>query len=166
MAIVRIVAPRSFAGRKGKGSNEIMVNTAVHLALPAQPDETAPPQFAERSRDVIRYLRFVSHRSRSSARVDLDEACALLMSNPGDAKMRHAEVLMRGLMQAIGKRPSFFSLDTTEFSFDEAWLARLFEAIENQDDDSFVFLIKSRVPVWYQRNVSFLLRSVSQSFLE
>ena len=80
--------------------------------------------------------------------------------------MRHAEVLMRGLMQAIGKRPSFFSLDTTEFSFDEAWLARLFEAIENQDDDSCVFLIKSRVPVWYQRNVSFLLRSVSQSFLE
>ncbi|MEO1109922.1 MAG: hypothetical protein AAFX90_18560 [Pseudomonadota bacterium] len=106
----------------------------------------------------------VALQCRSAARVDLDQACALLLANPADAQMRHAETLMRGFRQAVSGRPVFFRPGTTELSFDEAWLGRLFEAVELGDDDSFRFLIQSRVPRWKQRNLAFLIRSISEQF--
>jgi len=71
---------------------------------------------------------------------------------------------MRGFRQAVHKRPVFFRPGTDELSFDEAWLGRLFEAVERKDDDSFRFLIQSRVPRWTQRNLAFLIRSISEEF--
>ncbi|MDA7963672.1 hypothetical protein [Ruegeria sp.] len=126
----------------------------------------APPsaQMAERSVRIINHLRLVALQCRSAARVDLDQACALLLADPADAHMRHAETLMRGFRQAVSKRPVFYRPGTTELSFDEAWLGRLFEAAERQDDDSFRFLIQSRVPRWTQRNLAFLIRSISEQF--
>lgn len=113
---------------------------------------------------IINHLRFVALQCRSAARVDLDQACALLLADPADAQMRHAETLMRGFRQAVAKRPVFFRPGTDELSFDEAWLGRLFEAVEHADDDSFRFLIQSRVPRWTQRNLAFLIRSISEEF--
>ncbi|WP_152610622.1 hypothetical protein [Ruegeria sp. ANG-R] len=122
------------------------------------------PQFSERSMWIINHLRLVALQCRSAARVDLDQACALLLADPADARMRHAETLMRGFRQAVTKRPVFFRPGTDELSFDEAWLCRLFEAIERTDDDSFRFLIQSRVPRWTQQNLAFLIRSISEEF--
>jgi hypothetical protein len=113
---------------------------------------------------VINHLRMVALQCRSAARVDLDQACALLLADPADAQMRHAETLMRGFRQAVSQRPVFFRPGTTELSFDEAWLGRLFEAVENSDDDSFRFLVQSRVPRWTQGNLAFLIRSISEQF--
>lgn len=113
---------------------------------------------------IVNHLRLVALKCRSAARVDLDQACALLLADPSDAQMRHAETLMRGFRQAVEKRPVFFRPGTVELSFDEAWLSRLFEAVERADDDSFQFLIKSRVPRWTQRNLAYLIRSISEEF--
>ncbi|MEM1073736.1 MAG: hypothetical protein AAF665_09540 [Pseudomonadota bacterium] len=113
---------------------------------------------------IINHLRLVALRCRSAARVDMDQACALLMANPADSQMRHAETLMRGFRQAVGRRPVFHRPGTSDLSFDEAWLGRLFEAVERSDDDSFRFLIKSRVPRWTQRNLAYLVRSISDQF--
>ena len=122
------------------------------------------PQVSERSIWIINHLRLVALHCRSAARVDLDQACALLLADPADAQMRHVETLMRGFRQAVDKRPVFFRPGTVELSFDEAWLGRLFEAIEREDDDSFRFLIQSRVPRYTQRNLTFLIRSISEEF--
>ncbi|WP_217359449.1 hypothetical protein [Ruegeria arenilitoris] len=121
-------------------------------------------QLQERTVQIINHLRMVALQCRSASRVDLDQACALLLADPADAHMRHAEILMRGLRQALSKRPVFFRPGTTELSFDEAWLGRLIEAVERKDDDSFRFLIRSRVPRWTQQNLAFLVRSVSEQF--
>jgi hypothetical protein len=117
-----------------------------------------------RSLRIINHLRLVALECRSASRVDLDHACALLLADPADAQMRHAETLMRGFRQAVSRRPVFYRPGTVDLSFDEVWLGRLFEAIERKDDDSFRFLIQSRVPRWTQRNLAFLTRSISEQF--
>ncbi|KUJ81192.1 hypothetical protein AVO44_04825 [Ruegeria profundi] len=129
-------------------------------------DFRAPPspQLEARTMQIINHLRMVALRCRSAARVDLDQACALLLADPSDEWMRHAETLMRGFRQAVEKRPVFYRPGVTELSFDEAWLGRLFEAVEQKDQDSFRFLIRSRVPRWTQRNFAFLVGSISKNF--
>lgn len=122
------------------------------------------PVLGDNALQIINHLRLVALQCRSQARLDLNQACALLLANPADAQLRHAETLMRGYRQAVSQRPVFFRPGAEELSFDEAWLGRLFEAVENRDDDSFSFLIKSRVPRWTQRNFAYLIRSISEQF--
>ena len=118
----------------------------------------------ERSMHILNQLRMVSLQCRSSARIDLEQACALLLADPADAQLRHAEILMRGFHQAVVKRPVLYRPGTVELSFDEAWLGSLLDALNRGDDDSFQFLIQSRVPRWTRRNLAFLIRSVSDQF--
>lgn len=127
-------------------------------------DPAPSPGLSEHSLRIINHLRLVALGCRSSARVDLDQACALLLANPADANMRHAEILVRGYKQAVVKRAVFYRPGTSELSFDEAWLGRLFEALEREDDDSFRFLIQSRVPRWTRRNLAYLVHSISEQF--
>ncbi|MEM7088028.1 MAG: hypothetical protein AAF496_00500 [Pseudomonadota bacterium] len=141
-----------------------MMMQAVSLYTEDRADTQQRPVLADRSMRIINHLRMVALQCRSAAFVDLDQACALLLADPADARMRHAETLMRGFRQAVAKRPVFYRPGTSELSFDEAWLGRLFEAIENQDDDSFRFLIQSRVPRWTRRNLAYLVRSISEQF--
>lgn len=139
----------------------------MHAVKLKQVQDLAPRPGADlpdRSRTIINHLRMVALKCRSQARLDLDQACALLLANPADANMRHAETLMRGYRQAVTTRPVFFRPGTHELSFDEAWLGRLFEAVYDRDDDSFRFLIRSRVPRWTQRNLAYLIRSISEEF--
>lgn len=139
------------------------MHAVVYKAVEEQ--HLAPaPQMADRPLAIINHLRLVALRCRSAARVDLDQACALLLADPADAQMRHAETLMRGFRQAVEKRPIFHRPGSSELSFDEAWLARLFDAIEREDDDSFRFLIQSRVSRWRQRNLAFLVLAISDQF--
>lgn len=137
---------------------------AIQLANPDGLTPTPVKRLPEQSLLLVNYLRMVARRSRSAARMDLNEACGLLLADPANADMRHAEILIRGFKQAVGKRPVFFQPDTDDISFDEAWLGRLFETLALGDEDSFVFLIKSRVPLWTQRNFAFLIRSISEQF--
>lgn len=124
----------------------------------------APLHLSDHAMQIVNHLRMVALQCRSAAYVDLDQACALLLAHPADANMRHAETLMRGFRQAVDRRPVFYRPGTAELSFDEAWLGRLFTSLQAGDDDSFRFLIQSRVPRWTRRNLAFLIRSISEQF--
>lgn len=136
----------------------IRLSDSLPAALPRR------TELSSRTQRIVDDLRLVMRKNRSAARVDLQQACALLMADPADAKTRHAEILVRGMKQAIGKRPVFFRPGTPEYSFDEIWLGCLFDALSRSDHDSFTFLIKSRLPLWTQKNFAFLVHSISEKF--
>ena len=125
-------------------------NSVATHALPSQ-----------RAMGHLNDLRVAALGCRASAYADLTNACALLAAARETGRMAHAEVLVRCLAQAIGSRPLFHRPGSTEISFDEAWIARLIETAEQGDDESFAFLIKSRVPHWARRNIAYLIRSIS-----
>lgn len=133
----------------------------------AWPDAAVFPPMVEPSaeaRSLLNRLRWVARRCRASARMDLFEACAVLSTDRDVADTAHAEVLMKGLSQALGKMPVFFRPGVHEISFDEAWLLRVVDALSRDDDASLVFLLRSRVHPSACRNLSYLIRSVSERF--
>lgn len=113
---------------------------------------------------VLNRLRWVARRCRAAARVDLFEACAVLSIDRDVADTAHAEVLMKSLSQALGKAPVFYRPGEAEVSFDEAWLMRVITALREDDDASLVFLLRSRVHPSACRNLTYLIRSVSERF--
>ena len=115
-------------------------------------------------REFLNRLRWVTRRCRASARLDLFHACAVLSTDRDVADTAHAEVLMKGLSQALGKMPVFFRPGVQDISFDEAWLLRIFDAMSRDDDPSLLFLLRSRVHPAACRNLSYLIRSVSERF--
>ena len=109
-------------------------------------------------------LRILALECRSAARTDLFKACALLSNKQDTARDAHARALMKCLDQAVAKRSVFYRPGVAELSFDEAWLMRAIIAANDADGDSLCFLIRSRVPVQYQRTISFLIVGISEQF--
>ncbi|QQA43804.1 hypothetical protein [Pelagovum pacificum] len=126
--------------------------------------DTAPPPVqrpAGESGEFLAHLRLAALACRAAPRTDLFEACATLAISRERAPEAHARVLMRTLAQALPHRPRLHRPGTEETSFDEQWLVALFRAIRAEDDDSFEFLLRSRVPVHVRRNIAFLVRSAA-----
>ena len=113
---------------------------------------------------ALNYVRLVALGCRSAARTDLFQACAVLSQNNTVAQSTYAETLVKCLSQALGTKPVFFAPGVQEISFDEAWLMRLIQSSHRKDYHSFRFLIRSRVPHIAQRNLAFLIHSMSDSF--
>ena len=113
---------------------------------------------------ALNYLRLVALACRSAAWTDLLQACAVLSQNNTVAQSTYAETLVKCLSQALGTKPVFFAPGVQEISFDEAWLIRLIQSSHRKDYHSFRFLIRSRVPHIAQRNLAFLIHSMSDSF--
>jgi hypothetical protein len=109
-------------------------------------------------------LRLAALACRTSARTDLFEACAVLSTTPQIAKSAYIETLTRCLAQAMGQTPTLFRPGVAEVSFDEAWLLRAAEAVQNHDSNSFTFLIRSRIPPEHRRNLGYLIGTISEHF--
>ena len=132
----------------------------------------AEPQFSPRTEQlfesetigILNQLRMIAIRCRCAARTDLFHACAVLSVDRSTSKGAHAEILIRCLEQALGKRPVFHRPGSAEISFDEAWLSRAIEAIRKGDEDSFRFVLCARVPHLTRRNLAFLVRGVTDAF--
>lgn len=118
------------------------------------PVPTALPQ--------INHLRLVAMRCRSSARIDLFEACALLAHERETAALAFAEALLRGLRQALGRTPVFHAPGTTELSFDEAWLMRCLDRARAGDIDSLTFLLRRQVRPEAARSLGFLITNMAE----
>ena len=114
--------------------------------------------------DALNYVRLVALDCRAAARADLFHACAVLSQDQGVAKHAFAETLAKCLPQVLGCKPVLYAPGICEMSFDEAWLVRLIQSSIRKDFDSFSFLIRSRVPYIAQRNLAFLIHSMSESF--
>ena len=113
-------------------------------------------------RGVLNELRMIALDCRVAARTDLFEACAVLSNKKAVARDAFSQALMKSLPDAIRKKPVFYQPGTVAQSFDEAWLMRLLIAARTGDADSFAFLIRSRVPKMYQRNIAFLIHGISE----
>lgn len=113
---------------------------------------------------LLSHVRHVARRSRCKKYVDLFGACAVLSGNRHVAAQAASEVLMRGLSQALGRRPVIYRVDESDMSFDEAWLLALARSLKTDDTDSATFLLNSRVKKHLHRNLVFLLRAVIDKF--
>ena len=130
-------------------------------------ESPAPPPLLgldESALGALNYVRLVALECRSAARADLFQACAVLTQDKNVAHRAYAETLVKCLSQALGTKPVFYAPGVSEISFDEAWLVRLIQSSASGDLDSFVFLIRSRVPHIAQRNLAFLVHSISDPF--
>ncbi len=105
-------------------------------------------------------LRCAARLARCKCYTDLFGACAALSGNPAVARQAAADVLMRCLSQALGRRPVLLREGETETSPDEAWLMALARALKGGDTASATFLLHSRVPAHQRRNLVFLLQNV------
>ena len=120
----------------------------------------APVGWDSSARGLLEMVRFQAMSCRASARTDLFEACAVLAMSTIQAQATHAETLVSCLGPTVGRRSVFFRPGTDELSFDEAWLARAFEALLRNDEQSFEFLIRSRIPFEARRSIAFLIRQI------
>lgn len=109
---------------------------------------------------LLNIVRLKALRCRSAARTDLFRACAVLSLCKETAWDAYAEALVRCLAEATGKRLILHRPGAQEHSFDEAWLLRLIMCAREGDEDSFGFLVRSRVRASAQRNFSFLIRAL------
>jgi hypothetical protein len=93
-------------------------------------------------------------------------ACAMLSADRMAATQAYAEALLRVLAQGLGKLPVLHRAGSAEMSFDEAWLAALFDAHARADRDSFTFLIRRRVAPLALRHVGFLIGALADRMTE
>ncbi|MEO1640230.1 MAG: hypothetical protein AAFU41_13405 [Pseudomonadota bacterium] len=134
------------------------------LRLPIEIYQAPAPALTEDWRGALNALRVTALNCRVAARDDLTRACALLAQSKQQAQGAYAGALVRCLTEALGKAPVFFRPGEAELSFDEAWLTRLLMATASGDQDSLAFLIRSRVPRIYQRNIAFLIKGTAEQF--
>ncbi|MGB3553522.1 MAG: hypothetical protein WBA25_02660 [Jannaschia sp.] len=104
---------------------------------------------------LIDMLRLSALHCRSAARRSPQAACALLHpeANAGD----YADALARALPGLLRRRPRIWTPGTPGQSFDEAWLATLFDAIRDGDGASTRFLIERFARPGNQAILRFLL---------
>lgn len=125
------------------------------------PDRDAREHFVARDPDArLEVLRTQAARCRTAAHLDLHRACNLLTLDPDRAPVVFARALLRTLGQALGKRPIIHRPGASEVSFDESWLLRLIDRLEDGDIDSVTFLLSRRIPHEYRRSVAFLLHGL------
>ncbi len=106
-------------------------------------------------------LRLISRTCRVAARTDLFKACKMLSNKRAVARDAHAYALFRCLPQAANHPMTFYRPGTTEVGFDEAWLMRAIAAKAQDDTNSFIFLIRSRILAQHQRQIAFLVSGIA-----
>lgn len=142
--------------------------TSDMLSLPSQIEPVQTPRPAQLIpgawRGILNALRVTALDCRVAARTDIFHACALLSNKEDTARDAFSQTLFKCLSETIRTKPVFFQPGTVELSFDEAWLIRALIASREADGDSLSFLIRSRVPRMYQRQISFLIKGISDQF--
>lgn len=97
-------------------------NTALRDSTPLVAHKPPPPQ-------VLSDLRRSARRAWLYGAGDLDPVTKVVARLPG----------------ALGRRLVFFEPNSSEMSFDEAWLLNLFDAVRNADHDRYCFAMLSRM---------------------
>ncbi|MEJ6404968.1 hypothetical protein [Yoonia sp. 2307UL14-13] len=131
----------------------MMVQPVQKIALPVAPQFSADDRLEE--------LRVTALRCRAAPRQDLFKACALLSTDPDVAQEAYARALVKSLRLALDRKVTFYRPGTAQMSFDETWVMRAITCAQQGDTDSFAFLIRSRVPHIYQRQIAYLINGVA-----
>lgn len=130
---------------------------ALESSFSYQPD-TAP---ALPLTELLNALRFHAMSCRSSARLDLFQACKMLAPDPSVAVEAYGVALVRTLPDALG-RSVHLRCPGAEPNFDEIWLMRVIERSKSRDDDSLSFLIMSRVPEGRRHAFLYLVNGLAE----
>lgn len=138
--------------------------TSVAQIIPQYVVPQTTPNPAPEWQGLLNHLRVIALECRVAAREDLFQACAMLSHKGNVARDAHARALLKCLRQALERPVTFYRPGTQEVSFDEAWLMQALGSKRAGDDDSFSFLIRSRVPRLHQRQIAFLLSGISEQF--
>lgn len=128
--------------------------------------EIFDPTFKEVELCFLNKMRMISMRCRSSARLDMFEACRLLGHMAETNEDVVIEALLRTLRQGLGQSPKFLTPNSDELTFDENWLMRCICALNTSDHASFKFLIYRRVSAPYRQSLGFLIKKVSEYLTE
>jgi hypothetical protein len=139
----------------------------MQLLRPGQEADALPQPAALLSAEwwgVLNALRMTALDCRVAAQTDLFKACAVLSNKEDVARDAFSQALLKCLREAISTKPIFYQPGTVALSFDEAWLMRAVIASRGGDGHSLTFLIRSRVPKMYQRNIAFLINGISDQF--
>lgn len=124
------------------------------------PDAPPAPEVSSATLNILTDVRLAALTCRSAARTDIFKACALLSTADREVRSVFATALVRCLTQALGKTPVIFRPGVAQLSFDESWLTAALRAAQTGDDDSFTFLIHTRVPFEHRRAIGFLIRGL------
>ena len=130
------------------------------LKLPVQNDRPAP-SVPDHVRALLNKVRFFATTCRASSRLDIFAACAVLDPNETRAEAVQIKTLLRVMGQALGKEPIFLRPGEDTASFDERWLIAALMAKVARDEDSFAFLIASRVEPSKRRVFGLLLSGLA-----
>lgn len=122
-----------------------------------QPLYAFDPDPVEPDRATLAALRIAACGCRASARLGVEQACAMIDASPEKA----LHTLLGALPEAFGRPTRFYRLGEAELSFDERWVLAAVDAAKRSDNDSLYFLIARRVPTYLRRWVAFLVRSVA-----
>jgi hypothetical protein len=114
----------------------------------------------EPDRSTLAALRIAACGCRASARLGVEQACAMIDASPDKA----LHTLLGALPEAFGHPTRFFRVGEAELSFDERWVLAAIDAASRDDSDSLYFLIARRVPAYLRRWVAFLVRRVADRF--
>ncbi|MEO0751426.1 MAG: hypothetical protein AAFY25_06450 [Pseudomonadota bacterium] len=130
------------------------------LKLPFECDRPVP-DVPDDVRVVLNKIRFYATTCRASARLDIFEACAVLDPVETHAEAAKINTLLRVMGQAMGKDPVLLRPGEYGTSFDERWLIAALSAKLERDEDSFAFLILSRVEPSKRRIFGLLLSGLA-----
>lgn len=130
------------------------------LKLPVHTDRPVP-QVPDDVRALLNKIRFHATTCRASARLDIFHACAVLDPHEGRAEAAQINTLLRVMGQALGQDPIFLRPGEETTSFDERWLIAAITAKSKGDDNSFAFLILSRVDASKRRIFALLVSGLS-----
>lgn len=135
------------------------------LKLPVQNDRPTP-EVPDHVRVTLNKIRFYATTCRASARLDIFAACAVLDPNEARAEEAQMTTLLRVMGQALGQEPVFLRPGENSTSFDERWLIAALSAKADGDDDSFAFLILSRIEPSKRRIFALLVSGLAEFLTE
>jgi hypothetical protein len=135
--------------------------SAVLKYVPIERREITQSEFSPEAICFLNKLRWKSMACRTSAYVDIFEACRLLIQDDEAMADQFADALLRTMRQGLKKAPVFYAINTKEQSFDETWLLRALFRAKKKDYASVRFLVNSRIAQPYRRSMMFLIQSVS-----
>jgi hypothetical protein len=110
---------------------------------------------------LLRTLRDLWRRTQLGGRGDFDRACLLIAGDETTTVERYASAFFQGAQIFARRRMTFFNSRADSFSDDEMWLARILQALHNEDYTSARYLMALRIAPDGARRLMFLAQGLA-----
>ncbi len=110
---------------------------------------------------LVRTLRRLMSESLLQPRDELGHACMMIVADPGTSIERFAAAFFHGLSRYARRKLVFFPVRATSVSQDELWLAKLLQALREEDIASSRYLLESAVAPEGRRWLLFLANALA-----